>query len=487
MLLVGLAADFPLLLVMLAAWDAFGSLEFETLFAPASLVAVRAANPALVGMLGYGIVLSALVRMAQFPLGTWVLTAASGGSWAAGWVSGLVLPAGVFVIVRSLPALLAEPATLSLLLGIGGLSAVLWGVVSTAQHDLEHAAMAFVAGTYGLLAMGIGAIPLSGATPVLFLAASLTLLPVALVTIGRRDPGVSMFVARSGPPAESRIAHPPSRVVVLFALASGMWGQEAVVSGIWDASRPRAVAADEAGGSASGTADDADRGPAAHQPLPIVLPLIAATAHLLLCFGLFRAWLSGRMRANPAVRSISDANHPSADSAGSSRRTYWGGVVVALALLAGPVLCLVSPRIFGASRQVSGSGALTLLLLLGAPGLTSLLALLALLSAWLLYAQPSPLSARLEESVSSLSRLGRRRFYVDEAVEGLFVWPVRALSVLARWIDRRLLPALVAGASERLSRGLARWLAPLQDGGLPLHGLTVFLVTAVIVLCLVSG
>jgi NADH:ubiquinone oxidoreductase subunit 5 (subunit L)/multisubunit Na+/H+ antiporter MnhA subunit len=162
-------------------------------------------------------------------------------------------------------------------------------------------------------------------------------------------------------------------------------------------------------------------------------------------------------------------------------------VVVALALLAGPVLCLLSPRIFGASRQVSGSGALTLLLLLGAPGLTSLLALLALLSAWLLYAQPSPLSARLEESVSSLSRLGRRRFYVDEAVEGLFAWPVRALSVLARWIDRRLLPALVAGVPERLSRGLARWLAPLQDGGLPLHGLTVYLVTAVIVLCLVSG
>jgi NADH-quinone oxidoreductase subunit L len=84
--------------------------------------------------------------------------------------------------------------------------------------------------------------------------------------------------------------------------------------------------------------------------------------------------------------------------------------------------------------------------------------------AYTMYAEPSPLPARLAERFRGLYDASLHKFWVDEVYDRLVVWPTRALAVVCEFLDDYLVDRLVV-AIAKLPRFLGRdVLARYQNG-----------------------
>jgi hypothetical protein len=259
------------------------------------------------------------------------------------------------------------------------------------QPDSRRALGSFVAGTFGLVCAGIGAASRSGLDSATFLACNLIVIPAALLC---RLPHSEHSNGRDKSWRRRRAA-----VCLGMALASGIWGQEAVLRDLWTS--VDAAATSQVSGPEYEAADTAVS-TAAHAASPAA-PLAAVLAHLFLCLGLFRALFRKQTAPIP--------NGPAPDGI---HLAVPGVVVATSAGLFVPVLLALQPQLSG-RRADDGFAAADLLARLCRPGMTGLLMLLALLLAWLLVVKSPEASPRLENSFGSLARLCRRGFYIDEA------------------------------------------------------------------------
>jgi len=302
-----------------------------------------------------------------------------------------VAAAGVFLLLRSAPLLTANPAALSLLVNWGCLSAAVWGCLALTQPDWRGALASFVAGMLGFVCAGIGAAGSSGAEPATFLAGNLVVLSAALLCC-RQSAGTDHHGAARGPGRRGALC-------LAMALASGGWGQEAVLRDLWQSG----VVAETQEPQPADAAPDAAP-PAAGHASSAAAPLAAVLAQFLLCLGLFGGLFRGETEATLIGTD-------------ASTETRLGGFGVTLVILSAglfvPLLFIFRSRLPG-WQFVDGHGAAGLVVRLCTPGMTALLMLLALLLAGFHSRASGDARARLKRAFSSLSRLSRRGFYVDE-------------------------------------------------------------------------
>jgi formate hydrogenlyase subunit 3/multisubunit Na+/H+ antiporter MnhD subunit len=397
MLWTGLIGDLPLLVGLLAIWQAFGTFEFAAVL-PAASTAATPDSPLDVmrGFAAFCLVIAALVRCAQFPACNWLPLAAGTRATPALWGTLIgVLPAGVFLLLRSAPLLAANPAAMSLLVNWGCLSAAVWGCLALTQPDARRALAAFVAGAFGLACAGVGASGGTDLAPAAYLACNLLVLPAALLC------GFSI-VARAG----DRGAGWSMTLVLAIVLASGVWGQEAVLGDLWTPGANSAAPLDAPPADARVTS-----------PAP---PLAALLAHLLLSLGLFRILLR---RDQALVHRDGDA--PDTPHGGRFRL----GGLVAIALLLVP--CLFGWR-WLSGQETAGAEANVRLAM---PGMTGLAMILALLIAWLARSPSRATAPSSETALASLARLSRRGFYVDEAFRICCGLPLAVCANVFRFLE----------------------------------------------------
>lgn len=380
MLLTGVAGDLPLLVALMTMWRTYRSFEFAVILAPQPESGQTQAAFTLIAL---GVTAAVLIRCAQFPLIGWFLDAARVPGAATALTMG-VLPCGSYLLLRCLPLIAQAPAAAALLTGFGVLSLLTAGLLAVASRDLSGALTAFVIGAYGLLLCGISRSD-AAQLDLLLLSATLCIAVTVVIAAGNQDA------------SSIRVAAPS--LIVLAILAGGFLGQEAVLARLW-------MAAPVAHAHAEEPLDEAAAQPTVAGSSPIT-PVAALAGQLLLGLGLFRAWLIGR-------REVRETSPPTA--------------ILLIALVA-PVVIAALPLL----SRVNGAQPFPVVEFarLLNPGLTGLITVVALLLAWVLYAQPSPWPSRIEQACGGITRAVRQRFYLDELERLVIRFPVAAAGMVA--------------------------------------------------------
>jgi NADH-quinone oxidoreductase subunit L len=107
--------------------------------------------------------------------------------------------------------------------------------------------------------------------------------------------------------------------------------------------------------------------------------------------------------------------------------------------------------------------------------------------AYLMYASgTSPLPARINALAGPLADLSRRKFYFDEIYDALFVWPLKALADLSRFLDWALIDGLLVGGIGKLPALLGRLPRPIQNGLVQFYALAMMLALSVLLWVLLT-
>ncbi|GAA4826191.1 hypothetical protein GCM10023201_11010 [Actinomycetospora corticicola] len=378
-----------------------------------SFAALGDADPAWSSPVAAGLVVAALGKSAQLPFSGWLSGAMIGPSPVSALLhSATMVAAGAVLLLRSAPLLAATGWAAGTVAWVGGLTAVVLGVVACVQRDLKQLLAASTCSQVGLMVLGAGVGASAGAAgllvahaavkALLFLAAGgwLALLRTralpALRGAARRHPAVGVpftlgAVALAGVPPLSL-----------------WWTKDAVLTGIPLGDGGLTVAA----------------------LLATVLSAVSATR---------AAWFVWRPVRSPSIRRGTDGDRP--------RRHVPVAITVALAVLAVPAVAL-------------GGVAVAVGLVPGAdPGelvTTGVVVLLAAAATWVLHSRP----VRLRSSAWGRAAATARGWLGLEALVGPVVGtPVLALARLLDRADATLGRAVPRAAATvpTLARGVDRY------------------------------
>ena len=107
-------------------------------------------------------------------------------------------------------------------------------------------------------------------------------------------------------------------------------------------------------------------------------------------------------------------------------------------------------------------------------------------AACFLYGTGSTLPARLAAIAGPLADLSRNKFYLDEVYAALFVWPVRAMAALSRFLDWGLIDGLLVGGIGKLPALVGRLPRPIQNGLVQFYALAMMLALSVLLWVLLT-
>jgi NADH-quinone oxidoreductase subunit L len=106
--------------------------------------------------------------------------------------------------------------------------------------------------------------------------------------------------------------------------------------------------------------------------------------------------------------------------------------------------------------------------------------------AFIMYANPSSLPARAAAIFGPLTDLSRNKFYLDEIYQALFVWPLRGLASLSRFLDWGLIDGLLVSGVGRLPALAGKLPRPIQNGLVQFYALAMTLGLAVLLWVLLT-
>jgi NADH-quinone oxidoreductase subunit L len=82
--------------------------------------------------------------------------------------------------------------------------------------------------------------------------------------------------------------------------------------------------------------------------------------------------------------------------------------------------------------------------------------------------------------------LSRNKFYLDEIYESLFVWPLRSLAALSRFLDLGLIDGMFVRSIGNLPAIAGRLPRPIQNGLVQFYALAMTLGLAVLLWVLLT-
>jgi NADH:ubiquinone oxidoreductase subunit 5 (subunit L)/multisubunit Na+/H+ antiporter MnhA subunit len=154
---LSLSSDLCLLLAVGAISQTWDGLSVDDLIAMGSDLADLSAIPEAVPFVVTLIVLSAVIRAAQFPFHIWLSHQVGTAPGADAFLYGLFfVPAGVFLIARVYP-LVMQVSFAPSLLSWWGISSALWmALMALAQPEVRHRVRTIAVGQGGLLLVALG-------------------------------------------------------------------------------------------------------------------------------------------------------------------------------------------------------------------------------------------------------------------------------------------------------------------------------------------
>lgn len=481
--LTGALGDVAFLTGIYFIWVSFGTAGFPAVLDdPANLAGVLEENPHAPATICLCLFVGVMARCAQFPLFGWLNDVSSTRPAVNALLqSSTTMLIGAYVMIRCLPLLDVAPNARSFLACIGGLTACLTAIIALTQNDLRQVLGYATAGQFGWIFLGIGSGTRTGLyAAVLFLlahTAGKAALFAAATDIRRRGGTLALF--ELGGLRKRLPACYWSFAIAAVVLTCGWWGQNAVLDELWQPAGPEpaepnpvSMAADRPMRAASAEFQPATLS-ASGQLSSLLLGL--GGAHLLLMpFALFRAFFLIFHHADTAEGGETDRDgDASARSADIVLAVLTATAVITASLCAGPTDVL--PPLLFPGEPAPGPPLPSFV-----TGFGSLLFLLGVVGAWMIYLRPSDLPGRLAGLLGPFTRLSRRRFYLDEVFFLGLLLPVRGIARFCRFLDRSVIDSLVMGSVPRLSGLLARAARPLQTEFIQFYALSSMLAAAVL-------
>jgi NADH-quinone oxidoreductase subunit L len=181
--LVNRIGDFGFALGIFLIWTTYGTLDFHDSAALANggtatagvLGQIHLANPHMIvgGTIGTAIclllMLGACGKSAQFPLHVWLPDAMEGPSPVSALIhAATMVTAGVYMVARCMPLFHASPFALHVVAIIGGLTALLGGIIAITQTDLKRILAYSTISHLGYMFLAMGAGTVLGVTAGMF-------------------------------------------------------------------------------------------------------------------------------------------------------------------------------------------------------------------------------------------------------------------------------------------------------------------------------
>jgi NAD(P)H-quinone oxidoreductase subunit 5 len=129
--------DLCLILAAVLLMRAFGTLEFEPLFAAAEAAFVNGQGPAGIGLAAFLIVVAALMKSAQLPLHGWIIEVMETPTPVSALLHAGIINAGGFLVLRMADIMVLSVGALETLAIVGGLTALFASVVMLTQTSVK--------------------------------------------------------------------------------------------------------------------------------------------------------------------------------------------------------------------------------------------------------------------------------------------------------------------------------------------------------------
>lgn len=145
--------DIILLMGVVTLATLAGSLNFPDLYQWAETANL---SPLTATLLGLALIAGPIGKCAQFPLHLWLDEAMEGPNPASLMRNSLVVGCGAYVLIKLMPILALSPVTLSVLIGIGTVTAIGASFVAIAQIDIKRSLSHTTSAWLGLVFIAIG-------------------------------------------------------------------------------------------------------------------------------------------------------------------------------------------------------------------------------------------------------------------------------------------------------------------------------------------
>ncbi len=153
--IVNRVGDFGLLMAMFAIFWAFGTLEFDGVFARAGQVAQ--ATPGLALAITLFLLLGVTGKSAQLPLFVWLPDAMAGPTPVSALIhAATMVTAGVYLVARSSALFVLEPVAQATVAWVGALTALFAATIAVAQNDIKKVLAYSTISQLGFMVAAVG-------------------------------------------------------------------------------------------------------------------------------------------------------------------------------------------------------------------------------------------------------------------------------------------------------------------------------------------
>ncbi|HTI51075.1 MAG TPA: NADH-quinone oxidoreductase subunit L, partial [Planctomycetaceae bacterium] len=477
--LVNRIGDFGFAAGIFLIWQWFGSVDFaEVLNAPA-VRAVSAANPKIITLICLCLFTGAMGKSAQFPLHVWLPDAMEGPTPVSALIhAATMVTAGVYMVARCTPLFFASPEAQVFVAFIGGFTALLAALIALTQTDLKRVLAYSTVSQLGYMFLGLGTGLLTGVSGAMFHLVThaffKALLFLGAGSVMHAMGGVIDMREFSG----LRKKMPQTYVTFLIgALAlsgvfplAGFWSKDTILSAVRQAAHEPAhvgaaahgqpdAAAHPGGAPAGEAAESAEPEPArflgaTYPALYNILFWMGSFTALLTAFYTFRAFF---MTFHGPEKIPHAAGHHAHESPAVmclplfilSIGAFGMGLVFGHAT--GLFDLFLDKTIPGVHEAAAHHGTDWFVV-----GMSFVIAAVGIGAAFVMYGLPSTLPAKLATALGPFTRLSRNKFYLDEAYDLLFVWPLRGLAELSRLVDWLVIDVGLVGGIARIPAVIGR-------------------------------
>lgn len=501
--LVNRIGDFGFATGVFLIWTTFGSLEFADVLDPATIRAVAEAKPGMIGWIASCLFLGAVGKSAQFPLHVWLPDAMEGPTPVSALIhAATMVTAGVYMVTRCTPLYQNAPETQMLVSFIGGFTALLAALIALTQTDLKRVLAYSTVSQLGYMFLGLGTGLVSGISgamfhlvthaffkALLFLGAGSVMHAMGGVIDMREFSGLRKVM----PQTYKTFLIGSLALAGLFPLA-GFWSKDAILSAVREASHVSVAESHREEASIGELSPNGDEVRASTEPRLLgltrpglfnVLFWMGSFTALLTAFYTFRAFF---MTFHGPEKIPHEAGHHAHESPAVMCIPLW--ILAGGAALLGLALDHHTTGIFNGFLELTipaehtvGQHGIDWFVI----GVSTAAAVVGIGAAWAMYASgTSALPARLCAMAGPLADLSRNKFYLDEVYTALFVWPLKAMANLSRFLDWGLIDGMFVGGIGKLPALVGRLPRPIQNGLVQFYALAMTLALGVLLWVLLT-
>ena len=429
--IVNRIGDFGFLLGLLLVLLTFGSLEYRHVFAQAADVSGATTN--LLGPVGGTwpvstvtlicllLFIGAVGKSAQFPLHVWLPDAMEGPTPISALIhAATMVTAGVFMVARLAPLYTMSPTAMTVVAATGGFTMVLGASIALTQNDIKRIVAYSTVSQLGYMVMacGLGAYTAGmyhllthGAfKALLFLAAGSVIIALHHEQDIRRMGGLKDKL-----PTTYWTMVVGSLALAGFPFTSGFFSKDEILVGAWNAG-----------------------------PFGQVLSILGLLTAGLTAFYSFRLifvvfWGNSRV----------DSHHAHHIHEPSATMTIPLIILAVLSIGCGylGISNFLNP-VFGESAGHHGAASVVIM------GLATIMGLVGIGAAYLIYVQAPSLADRLAYQWRQVYRLSLNKWYVDEVYDRTMVRPT---FLMADRMWARIDVGMIDGAVNGVARAIAWW------------------------------